>query len=402
MKASAPSRRIVAVLLCVVPLNQIPMDAYTPALPQMETSIGTTATALQSTVTVFMIGMALSYLAVGIMSDAWGRKPVLMGCAAALTVTSLACAAANNVAMLLVLRFLQGGACSAFIVVAIAIAADCFEGARLRSVNGLLGAAWSAAPILAPAVGGFIVEYASWRYVFVLIAALSVVVGLAVAWALPETLDQESRTRFELGRTWQVLTATARNRVFLALAAVFGLLAGPQLAFGVAAPFLYQDEMGFSPSAYGLIALVVGVAVLLGSFSTGMLATRMAFRRLAFADWTLYMVGAALLLGSAPVVGVNPWAITLAVSLAVAGCGALVPQAQAAALGAFSRNLGLVSGLFGTLTYLIIAAIMAIVGVSPERTQAPLGWLYVLCGALVFAALAWVTPRVQGEKPTPG
>ncbi|BBX59601.1 hypothetical protein MSHO_49460 [Mycobacterium shottsii] len=385
-------------LLCVVPLNQIPMDAYTPALPQMETSIGATATALQSTVTVFMIGMALSYLAVGIMSDAWGRKPVLMGCAAALTVTSLACAAANNVAMLLVLRFLQGGACSAFIVVAIAIAADCFEGAQLRSVNGLLGAAWSAAPIVAPAVGGFIVEYASWRYVFVLIAALSVVVGLAVAWALPETLEKESRTRFELGRTWQVVTATARNRVFLALAAVFGLLAGPQLAFGVAAPFLYQDEMGFSPSAYGLIALVVGVAVLLGSFSTGMLATRMAFRRLAFADWTLYMVGAVLLLGSAPVVGVNPWAITLA----VAGCGALVPQAQAAALGAFSRNLGLVSGLFGTLTYLIIAAIMAIVGVSPERTQAPLGWLYVLCGALVFAALAWVTPRVQGEKPTPG
>ncbi|WP_373139479.1 hypothetical protein [Mycobacterium marinum] len=62
----------------------------------------------------------------------------------------------------------------------------------------------------------------------------------------------------------------------------------------------------------------------------------------------------------------------------------------------------MVSGLFGTLTYLIIAAIMAIVGVSPERTQAPLGWLYVLCGALVFVALAWVTPRVQGEKPTPG
>ncbi|EUA89210.1 hypothetical protein I551_4311 [Mycobacterium ulcerans str. Harvey] len=54
------------------------------------------------------------------------------------------------------------------------------------------------------------------------------------------------------------------------------------------------------------------------------------------------------------------------------------------------------------MTYLIIAAIMTIVGVSPERTQAPLGWLYVLCGALVFAALAWVTPRVQGEKPTPG
>ncbi|RFZ67768.1 Bicyclomycin resistance protein [Mycobacterium marinum] len=308
MKASAPSRRIVAVLLCVVPLNQIPMDAYTPALPQMETSIGTTATALQSTVTVFMIGMALSYLAVGIMADSWGRKPVLMGCAAALTVTSLACAAANNVAMLLVLRFLQGGACSVFIVIAIAIAADCFEGARLRSVNGLLGAAWSAAPILAPAVGGFIVECASWRYVFVLIAALSVVVGLAVAWALPETLDQESRTRFELGQTWQVLTATARNRVFLALAAIFGLLAGPQLSFGVAAPFLYQDEMGLSPSAYGLIALVVGVAVLRCCSA----AFRPACWPLAwpFADWHL-PTGRSTWSGRRCYWGRPPWLVSI-------------------------------------------------------------------------------------------
>lgn len=96
-------------------------------------------------------------------------------------------------------------------------------------------------------MGGFIVEYASWHYVFVLIAALSVVVGLAVAWALPETLDQESRTRFELGQTWQVLTVTARNRVFLALAAIFGLLAGPQLSFGVAAPFCIRTRWACRP-----------------------------------------------------------------------------------------------------------------------------------------------------------
>ncbi|WP_408632296.1 multidrug effflux MFS transporter [Mycobacterium basiliense] len=399
--SAVPSWRIVAVLLWVVPLNQIPMDAYTPALPQMQTSIHATSAALQATVTVFMIGMALSYLGVGILSDAWGRKPVLLGCAAALAVASLACAAADNIATLLVLRFVQGGVSSAFIVVAIAIAADCFEDARLRSVNGMLGAAWSAAPIAAPAVGGFIVEYASWRYVFVLMAALSVTVGLVVAWALPETLATSDRTQFRLGQTWRVLTTTARNPVFLALVAVFGLLAGPQLSFSVAAPFLYQVQMGFSPSAYGLVALVVGVAVLLGSFTTGALATRMTFQRLTFADWALYMVGATLLLVSAPAIGVNPWAITVPVCLAVAGCGALVPQAQAAALGAFSRNLGLVSGLFGTLTYLMIAATMGIVVLSPERTQAPLGWLYMICGATAFVALAWVRRRLRGESAAP-
>ncbi len=385
------------ILLVVVPLNQIPMDVYTPALPQMQASIGSSSTALQSTVTVFMAGMALAYLPVGIMSDAWGRKPVLLGCAALLAITSVGCATAGGIGTLLVLRFVQGVACSAFIVVAIATAADCFQGARLRSVNGLMGAAWSSAPVLAPAVGGFIVEFFSWRIVFVLMAALSVVVGFLVALALPETLDKSDRTRFQFGQTWQVLSTTARNPVFLCLVAIFGLLAGPQLSFGVAAPFLYQNQMGFSPSTYGLVALVVGVAVLLGSLSTGVLATRMSFRRLAFADWTVYMVGALLLVASAATIGVNPWVITAAACLAVAGCGALVPQAQATALGLFSRNLGLVGGLFGALTYLVVAATMSVVGIVPERTQAPLGWLFVICGVLVFAALAWVTARLRDD-----
>lgn len=261
VNSPAAPGRITAALMLMVPLNQIPMDIYTPALPQMRADLGASTTALQTTVTVFMAGMAVAYLAVGVMSDIWGRKAVILGSAAALAVTSLACAAAGGVGVLLALRTVQGMACSAFIVVAIAAAADSFAGARLRSVNAWMAAAWSAAPVLAPAVGGVIVEYLSWRYVFVVIAACSVVVGLAVWRVLPETLPAERRTPFRGREAARVLRDTARNPLFLALVAVFGLLAGPQLSFGVAAPFLFQTGMGFSPSAYGLIALALGVAV---------------------------------------------------------------------------------------------------------------------------------------------
>ena len=68
----------------------------------------------------------------------------------------------------------------------------------------------------------------------------------------------------------------------------------------------------------------------------------------------------------------------------------MVSQAQAAALGLFSGNLGRVGGLFGTLTYLIVAATMSVVGTDPESTQAPLGWIFVGCGLAVFAVLAAV------------
>ncbi|WP_099024851.1 MFS transporter [Mycolicibacterium palauense] len=336
VNSPAAPGRITAALMLMVPLNQIPMDIYTPALPQMRADLGASTTALQTTVTVFMAGMA--------------------------------------------------------------VAADSFAGARLRSVNAWMAAAWSAAPVLAPAVGGVIVEYLSWRYVFVLIAACSVVVGLAVWRVLPETLPAQRRTPFRGREAARVLRDTARNPLFLALVAVFGLLAGPQLSFGVAAPFLFQTGMGFSPSAYGLIALALGLAVLAGSLSTGVLATRVTLRRLVFADWVLYMVGAVALLGSAVVAGVQPVPITVAACLAVAGCGALVPQAQACALGLFTRNLGLVGGLFGTLTYLIVAATMAVVGVLPERDQVPIGSVFVVAGVAVFVLLGWSTARMPTAR----
>jgi DHA1 family bicyclomycin/chloramphenicol resistance-like MFS transporter len=105
----------------------------------------------------------------------------------------------------------------------------------------------------------------------------------------------------------------------------------------------------------------------------------------------LFMIGAVVLVGSAALVGANAWAITVGAALALAGCGVLCPQMYGLALGLFSRNLGLVGGLVSAGCYLIVSASMAVVGVLPERSQAPLGWMYIVCGAIAFALLAWAT-----------
>ncbi len=392
---SSPPWRLVAVLLFVVPLNQLPLDMYTPAMPIMEADLNAGAAALQYTVSVYLLGMSLGYLPVGILSDAHGRKPVLLSCIGLLVVTSLGCALADNIGVLLGLRLVQGAVSSAFIIVAVAIAADCFQGARLTSVNGMLGAAWASAPVLAPAAGGFIVEYLSWRVVFVVIAACSIMVGVLVVTMLPETLPVERRSPLSPGAIRSVGSETIRNPTFLALVAVFGLAAGSQLSFGVAAPFLYQNEMGFSPSSYGLVALAVGVAVLLGSLGTGILATRVSLRLIAFGAWTVFMAGALVILVSSVTIGVNVWALTAGGFLVVCGCGALCPQAQANAIGMFTRNLGLVGGMFGLLAFAIVAGTTMVVGVLPDRTPAPIGWLYVSCGVIVFCALVIATSRLR-------
>ncbi|MEV3903276.1 multidrug effflux MFS transporter [Mycobacterium sp. NPDC050551] len=400
---AAPPRHLLAVLLCVVPLSQIPLDIYTPALPEMVVDLQSTSTAMQNTVTAYMLGLSLGFIPVGVLADAWGRRRVLLVCLGLVIVASLLCASAGSVPVLLAGRFLQGLAACACMVLSYAVAADCFRGAKLTSVSGVLGAAWGLAPVLAPAVGGVLVQFMSWRAIFVLIAVMVALVGILVAFALPETLAPEKRTPVAVGATWQTATATLGHPLFLCFVLVFGLMAAAQLTFGVAGPFLYQDGLGFAPAAYGAVALAVGMANLAGELGCGYFALRTTTRRLAFAALAVFGAGAAVLVVSAAMIGMNAWALTIGAALALAGCGVLCPQAYGLALGLFTRNIGLVGGIATTVSYLVVSGAMALVGVLPENSQATLGWLYVGCGAAALALLGWATSsrREVAKRPSP-
>ena len=394
----SPPRFLVAVLLFVVPLSQVPLDIYTPALPQMVIDLHSTSAAMQGTVTAYMLGMSLAFIPVGVLADAWGRKPVLLTCLTVVVGTSLLCAVVSNVPLLLGIRFVQGAAACSCMVLTYAIAADCFSGRKLTSVAGVLGAAWGVAPVVAPAVGGLLVQYMSWRLVFVLIAVLAAAAATLVAWALPETLAVHKRSPINVPRTGRVALSTLRNKVFASFVLVFGVMAAAQLAFGVAGPFLYQDGLGFSPAAYGLVALIVGAANLVGELGCGFLAVRVSTRQLAFSALALFGTGAGVLVISAAVSGLSAWAVTVGACLALAGCGVLCPQMYGLALGLFSRDLGLIGGMISAGCYLIASAGMVAVGLLPEGSQGPLGWLYVGCGLIALVLLLWATSTARAGQ----
>lgn len=379
------------ILLFVVPLSQIPLDLYTPALPQMAIDLSTSAGAMQNTVTAYMLGMALAFLPVGIVADARGRRPVLLTCLGIGIVASLVCAIAHSVPLLLGARFVQGAAACACMVVSYAVAADCYSGSRLTQVAGLLGTAWGLAPVLAPAAGGVLVQYLSWRLVFACIAGIYAIGALVVIVALPETLVPQQRSPIRWSETSRALADAARNPVFVCFVLVFGLIASAQLAFGVAGPFLYQQNLGFSPARYGLMALIVGAANLLGELACGLFAARLSVRRLAMSAMAAFAMGTAVLLGSGLLIGNNAWAITIGFAVALAGCGVLCPQMYGEAMNLFTRNLGLVGGLISAGSYLVITAAMLVVGTLPARSQTPLGWFFVVCGAIAVLLLRWAT-----------
>src|SRR6476661_8400247 len=202
---SLSSRAIIAILLFVIPLSQIALDVYTPALPKMAAEFGASNDFIQNTVTAYMLGMAVAFIPAGLIADAVGRRRVLLAGLALLATATVGCALAPTLPALLCVRFVEGIGASVCLLLAATIAADCFRGAKLVSVLGILGAAWGSAPVLAPAVGGFISQFGSWRLVFVVLAVLTAVVAILVAVVLPETLGQYNRSPIDLRAAGRVL-----------------------------------------------------------------------------------------------------------------------------------------------------------------------------------------------------
>ncbi len=389
----AGTKRIIALLLMIVPFSQIPLDAYTPALPQMVEALQASPALIQNTVTVYMLGMSLALVPTGMMADAFGRKPVLLAGMALLIAMSLACAMAPNAPLMLLFRLVQGFGGASCMVISYAIAADVFRGARLTSVSGLLGAAWGLAPVIAPAIGGLLVTIMSWRMIFVLIGLLAALVVLAVAFALPETLLPARRTPANLVATARIVGVTLRNRAFLCFTLVFTAMASAQLVFGVVAPFLYQQALGFSPAAYGLAAFLLGAATLAGELGCTWLAERMPARRLAFGALALYGAGTALLLGFGLLHGAGVISLSLGGALVLGACGVLCPMMYGMTLGLFTRNLGLIGGLTSAVCYLGVSVAMAAAAVLPDDTQTPMAGLYVVLGLVAGALLLAGLPK---------
>lgn len=388
------TRRIVGVLLLVAPLEQVALDLYTPALPTLAAHFAASNTLVQHTVTAYVLGMALVVLPAGLIADAIGRKRVLLAGLGVMTLTSVGCALADSVPVLIGLRFLQGLGAGTCLLLAATVAADRFRGTKLVSVLGLLGAAWGSAPVIAPAVGGVIAAVGSWRLVFTVLAALTATVWLLVVAVLPETLPRERRSPVDVRAAAVVLREALRNRVFVAFATMFGLVAAAQTVFGVAGPFLYQVGLGYSSTTYGAIALAVGAANFLGAASCGALAQRTTTQRLAVAGSAVLTLAGAVMLASAQLVGLSALALTGGAALALLGIGVLDPLTKGLAMGVYSRNVGLITGLISTFCYVAIAVATALTAWLPERSQAPLGWCYVAVGVgLVTLLLTTATHR---------
>ncbi|MGH3946234.1 MAG: MFS transporter, partial [Pseudonocardiaceae bacterium] len=167
--------RLVLILGALIALGPLTIDLYLPALPAITTDLLTTDATVQLTLTGTLLGLAAAQLVLGPLADAFGRKrPLLIGVGVHVA-ASVLCAVAPNIAVLGILRVLQGAGAAAGMVVALAIVRDLYTGRAAAVLLSRLILVMGAAPIVAPTIGGALLGFTSWRGVFVALALYGLV-----------------------------------------------------------------------------------------------------------------------------------------------------------------------------------------------------------------------------------
>jgi len=387
---------LVGVLGALSAFGPLSIDMYLPALPAMADDLGAAPSLVQLTLTACLLGLATGQLVGGPVSDARGRRGPLLAGIAVYVVASLACAAAPSVGVLIALRFLQGLAGAFGIVIGRAVVRDLAEGREAAALFAALILVNGVAPIVAPVLGAGILHVTSWRGVFVVLAAIGVVLLAVTASVLGETLPPPQRRPGGLRATLRTFRALLGDARFVGCVLASGLAFASMFAYISGSPFVLQEVYGASPAVFSLLFAANGLGIVLaGRLSQGLSAAGREPVALLRGGLVATAAGGVALLASV-LAGAGLAGVLPSLFVAVASIGVIVPNAAALALAGHPSTAGSASGLLGVAQFALGALAAPLVGLAGEDTAVPMALVIAVLG---LAALGTFAALVSGRAP---
>ncbi|MGP3592437.1 Bcr/CflA family multidrug efflux MFS transporter [Vagococcus sp. WN89Y] len=372
------SYRIVFILGLLAMLMPLSIDMYLPALPVIAAEFGVPAGSAQMTLSTYILGFAVGQLLYGPMADSIGRKPVILGGTLIFAVAAVACALAQSIEQLIVMRFSHGLAAAAASVVINALMRDIYPREEFSRMMSFVMLVTTIAPLLAPMVGGAVLIWFNWHAIFWILAIAALLASVMIALFIRETLPVEKRQRFHFRTTIGNFASLFRHKRVLSYMLASGFSFAGMFSFLSAGPFVYIEINHVAPQDFGYyfalnIVFLFVLTIINGRFVRRVGALNM-FRSGLWIQFAmaLWMVVTALL-------DVGFWALVVGVA-AFVGCVTLVASnAMAVILDEFPHMAGTASSLAGTFRFGIGAIVGALLSMATFTTAWPMIWSITFC-----------------------
>ncbi|EZV52358.1 hypothetical protein U947_00952 [Staphylococcus aureus 18754-2] len=383
----------IIILGSLTAIGALSIDMFLPGLPDIRHDFQTTTSNAQLTLSMFMIGLAFGNLFAGPISDSTGRRKPLIIAMIIFTLASLGIVFVHNIWLMVALRFLQGVTGGAAAVISRAIASDMYSGNELTKFMALLMLVNGIAPVVAPTIGGIILNYSVWRMVFVILTIFGFVMVIGSLLKVPESLtvtNRESSSGLKtMFKNFKILLKTLR---FVLPMLIQGMTFVLLFTYISASPFIIQKIYGMTAIQFSWMFAGIGITLIISSQLTGYLVDFIDSQKLMRGMTMIQIIGVILV----TIVLLNHWNFWI---LAIGFIILIAPVTGVATLGftiamdESSSGRGSSSSLLGLVQFLFGGVASPLVGVKGEDNPIPY-IIIIIATAVILIILQIYNMRV--------
>jgi DHA1 family bicyclomycin/chloramphenicol resistance-like MFS transporter len=344
---------LAALLAALAMLGPFAVDMYLPAFPAIGAELGASSLGLQQTLSVYLFAFAFMMLWHGALSDALGRRPIILGGLAIYALGTLGCAIAGNIQSLWLMRGVQGLSAGAGVVVGRAIIRDRYHGAEAQRMMSRITLLFGLAPALAPVLGGVVLNVLGWRYIFWMLLIWSVALLALCMRTLPETLPPSARQPLHPRALWKNYRTVLTQPRFALLSLIPAFNFCGFFIYIAAAPAFLVDLLQVSTLGFGWLFIPMIAGIMLGALLSGQLAGRLSPKHTIRAGFALLGIGATLNVVICALL--PPWAgwNVFPIFVYTIGAALITPSMTLLLLDLFPSLRGMASSLQGFVQFML-------------------------------------------------
>ncbi len=377
-------------LILLVSFPQISETIYTPSLPELASLMQVGNAMVNMTLSIYFIGFALGVFLWGRLSDRFGRRPTMLWGLGLYIGGCLLCYSSLNINGFIIARFIQGFGASVGSVVTQTIMRDIYHGPRRSQVFSIISGAIALTPALGPLIGGYVIELWGFHANFIVLLVMGIGIFLYTKSYLRETRPQETIAASAIAPLFMRMVKDKNIWIFAFLIAASN---GVLFSYYGEAPFLFMELLKFKARHYGMFGVFVAVPILLASFASHRLNTKIKSDRVILLGTAIMIVGALSLLMSAKfdlvkhsLGAAGVLALMLPMTLIFFGVGLVIPNAISMALENYRSVLGSAGAIFGLMYYVMIAVMTEIMGLIHDGSLKPMAMYFLLLSFMMSAS----------------